>query len=309
MIAGLLSKLAQLHPDAPGLALAWEALQIARRALDSADEIKAAYREAERRGALEVARAVKAERALAEIQGQAPQEGIAAAFRALRAVPRHGATLADLAEAIGVRMDELDDVRRERDALSIRLAIHEQARTVEDPDPRTGKPGPGADLDEEAVDFDLGPGPKPRVIRTYRCVPIPPPPPAAPPVHPQDRGGGRCDFPPVEMAARVVDLQSAPPPAPPPVEGCAGCAKARRSTDPDLRCALHDTPPAAPAPSEICNASPREVYPQAVPTSRAPNLRRHRRALGCESCVECGASAEEIAAGKPCPGPKGAAQP
>ncbi len=37
--------------------------------------------------------------------------------------------------------------------------------------------------------------------------------------------------------------------------------------------------------------------------ARVPNLRRHRRALGM-ACIDCGASAEEIATGKPCPGPK-----
>lgn len=40
---------------------------------------------------------------------------------------------------------------------------------------------------------------------------------------------------------------------------------------------------------------------------RAPNLRRHQRAKASDPCGRCGATAEEIAAGKPCPARKGPA--
>lgn len=91
-LGSFLGKLALLQGDGPGLALAWQALELARRADAAARQAVDALKQAEGRGALAVVRAEKAERELAYQKQARQSEGAVAAglLRQQDADPRAG---------------------------------------------------------------------------------------------------------------------------------------------------------------------------------------------------------------------------
>jgi hypothetical protein len=164
-----------------------------------------------------------------------------------------------------------------------------------DPDPRQGRPGAGADL----LDSD-GQETFRKDRTSVSSIAVPPPPPAAPP-SPAPLGNWDCS------ACGLRGIISA-------ADRCWSCGRTRSSVGVQVQrcalprctcatgtCAMHDAVFKDPAPAADHEPPPGASPPEIV---RAPNLRRHRRRAADMPCTDCGASAAEIAAGKPCPGKK-----
>lgn len=200
-LGSILGKLALLRADAQCLGLAWQGLEIAGRAMDAADGARRALREAERRGAEHVARAAKAERALAELQVQA--DGLSGELAQARADLR-------------LAQDEAREMDRLRHEAHGAQQAAERERDAAREENRRLRP-----LDREnrslwrklraCRDYVAGAGPRPETLAKLDAILASDPYGADP--DPRAAGPGGADL--LGDVGVLVDTAPAPPPAAP----------------------------------------------------------------------------------------------